>query len=189
MLPIIISAIECPEDREIVTEFYIKYNGLMYHEAKKHISIAADVEDIVYEALTRIIDKMDVFRDLKPWQRVVYALTTVKNLSYILLKKQKHFEFVSFDAIDFEIPADEKTNPEATVEKDILTTGMRNIWNSLNLDDKLLLEQKYVLHWKDAEIAEPLQIKPESVRMRLTRAKRNLMRELHDQGFDITEWL
>ena len=189
MLPIIISAIECPEDRELMTDFYLKHNALMYHEAKKHLDILEDVEDIVYEALARIIDKMDIFRELKPWQQVQYALTTVRNLSYLLLKKQKHFEFISFDAIDFDVPVDEKSFTEATVQKNMLDAGVRKIWNSLDLEDKILLEQKYVLYWKDAEIAEPLQIKPESVRMRLTRAKRNLMQELLKQGFDITDWL
>lgn len=189
MIPIIISAIESPEDRDLMTDFYTRYNALMYHEAKKHLDITEDIEDTVYEALVRIIDKMDIFRELKPWQQVQYALTTVRNLSYLLLKRQKHFDFISFDAIDFDIPADEKSFTEATVQKNILDAGVRKIWNSLDLDDKILLEQKYVLYWKDAEIAGPLQIKPESVRMRLTRAKRNLMRELHKQGFDIADWL
>lgn len=189
MLPIIISAIESPEDRDLMTAFYERHNGLMYHEARKHLDITEDVEDIVYEALVRIIKKMDIFRELQPWQQVQYALTTVRNLSYLLLKRQKHFEFISFDAIDFDIPADEASFTEVTVQRDLLDEGVRKIWNALEIDDKVLLEQKYVLCWKDAEIAGPLQIKPESVRMRLTRAKRNLMRELHKQGFDIADWL
>lgn len=189
MLPIIISAIENPEDRDIMIAFYTQYHALMYHEARKHLDVTEDVEDIVYEALARIIDKMDVFRDLMPWQQVQYALTTVKNLSYLLLKRQKHFEFIPFDAIDFDITADEASFPEAAVQKSMLDAGVRKIWNALDVDDKILLEQKYVLHWKDAEIAEPLQIKPESVRMRLTRAKRHLMQELQKQGFDIADWL
>ena len=77
MLPIIISAIESPEDRDLMTTFYERHNGLMYHEARKHLDIAEDVEDIVYEAVVRIIDRMDVFRALQPWQRVQYALTTI----------------------------------------------------------------------------------------------------------------
>lgn len=189
MLPIIISAIESPEDRDLMTAFYERHNALMYHEAKKHLNVAEDIEDTVYEALARIIDKMNIFRELKPWQQVQYALTTVRNLSYILLKRQKHFEFISFDAIDFDIPADETSFTESTVQKNMLDAGVRKIWNLLDLEDKILLEQKYVLHWKDAEIAEPLQIKPESVRMRLTRAKRNLMKEMQKQGFEITDWL
>ncbi len=189
MLPIIISAIESPEDRDLMTVFYEKHNGLMYHEARKHLDIAEDVEDIVYEALVRIIDKMDVFRTLQPWQRVQYALTTVKNLSYLLLRRKNHFEFISFDAIDFDLFADETASTESVVQRDLLNEGVRKIWNALELEDKIFLEQKYVLYWEDAEIAELLQIKPESVRMKLTRAKRNVMKELQKQGFDILDWL
>ena len=189
MLPIIISAIESPEDRDLMTEFYTQYHKLMYHEAKKYVSVLEDVEDIVYEALMKIIDKMDVFRELKRWQQVQYALITVRNLSYLLLKRQNHFAFVSFDTLDDEMLADENALPEDAVQRSLRDAGVRKIWNSLDLEDKILLEQKYILHWKDTEIAEPLQIKPESVRMRLTRAKRNLMEELHRQGFEIADWL
>lgn len=189
MLPIIISAIECPEDRELMTEFYLKHNALMYHEAQKHLGVPEDVEDIVYEALARIIDKMDVFRELKPWQRVQYALTAVRNLSYILLKRNNHFNFISFDSIEFDLPASEETLPDVATEKSMHSSAIKQIWNALELDDKILLEQKYLLHWRDEEIALPLNIKPQSVRMRLTRAKRNLMQELHKKGFDITDWL
>ena len=189
MLPIVISAIESPEERDLMTEFYTQYHGLMYHEAQKHLPISEDAEDIVYEALIKIIDKIDVFRELKHWQQVQYALTTVRNLSYLLLKRQNHFAFVSFDTLDDEMLADENALPEDAVQRSLRDAGVRKIWNSLDLEDKILLEQKYILRWKDTEIAEPLQIKPESVRMRLTRAKRNLMKELHRQGFEITDWL
>lgn len=37
MLPIIISAIESPEDRELMTDFYEMYNAAMYREARKHL--------------------------------------------------------------------------------------------------------------------------------------------------------
>ena len=103
MLPIIMSAIECPADCDLMTDFYLANNALMYHEARKYIDITEDVEDIVYEALAKIIDKMDVFRELKSWQQRQYAVTTVRNLAYIFLKRKNHFEFVSLDGIDFDI--------------------------------------------------------------------------------------
>ena len=94
MLPIIISAIESPEDRELTTGFYETYNAAMYREARKHLENPEDVEDIVYEALAKIIDKMEIFRELKPLQQLQYAITTVRNLSYILLKRNNHFTFI-----------------------------------------------------------------------------------------------
>lgn len=189
MLPIIISAIECPEDRDLMTDFYLKHKALLFHEAKKHLSIPEDIEDTVFEALTRIIDKIEVFRELKPWQQVAYAQTTVRNLSYILLRRSNHFTFISFSSMEFDLPAAEETFPDVIAEKSMHDAAIRKIWNALELEDKILLEQKYILRWRDEEIALPLNIKPQSVRMRLTRAKRNLVAELQKNGFDISEWL
>ena len=92
MLPIVISAIESVEDRDLMTQFYISYKALMFSEARKHLDIEEDIEDVVYEALTRIIDKMDVFRELAPKQRLRYALKgRVSSLQFLLMISIRQF--------------------------------------------------------------------------------------------------
>lgn len=189
MLPIIISAIENPEDRDLMTNFYLEYKALLYSEAQKHLDIREDVEDTVYEALTRIIDKMDVFRELKPKQKVQYALTAVKNLSYILLRKNNHFTVVSFDDLEVDIPAYDSESAEKSVEDKMFRIYIRQVWNEIELDERMLLEQKYILRWKDEEIAAFLDIQPQSVRMRLTRTKRNVLKALQSKGITLSSWL
>lgn len=188
MIPIIISSIESPEDRDLMTEFYNKYCDLLHKEAWKHLTLKEDAEDIVYEALTKIIDKMETFRILAPAQRIQYALTTVRNLSYILAKRNAYFTFVTYDE-SFEPFASEQTTPEDSAEKKAALDQMRTIWKNLDIEDRMLLEQKYVLHWKDSELAEQLGIQPASVRMRLTRTKRKLMKELSAQGINLADWV
>ena len=188
MLPIIISAIENPDDRDLMTNFYLEYKSLLYREARKHLDIPEDIEDTVYEAFARIIDKMAIFRDLKHWQKVQYALTTVKNLSYILLKKNNHFTIVSFDDLECDIPADNGNSTEKSIEEKMFRTYIRQVWNEIDLDERMLLEQKYILHWKDEEIAVPLGIQPQSVRMRLTRTKRNILKALQNKGVVFSSW-
>ena len=189
MIPIVISAIESPEDRFLMTNFYEMHNEKMYREARKLLSSPEDVEDIVFEALTKIIDKMDIFCDLEPLQRLQYALTTVRNLSYILLKRNSHFSFIPYDCMDFDIASSDDTNPEVCAEKNAMTSAVKTVWKTLDPDDKVILEQKYVLYWKDSEIAMRLNIQPQSVRMRLTRAKRNLMKRLSSNGINLVDWL
>lgn len=189
MLPVIIAAIENPEDRDLITDFYEKYHALLYSEARKYLDITEDVEDIVYEALTKIIDKMEVFRELKPLQRVQYAVTTVKNLSYILLRRNNHFTMVSFDDLEVDIPADDGISAEKQVEKKLFDAHIKQIWNELDLEEKMLLEQKYILKWKDEELATSLGIQPQSVRMRLTRAKKTIHSEFQKMGFQFLDWL
>lgn len=184
MLPIVILAIEDPADRDLMAEFYESYNLLMYSEARKYLNISEDAEDIVYEALTKIIEKIEIFRNLAQKQKVQYAITTVKNLSYIFLKRSNHFTMVSFDEFAFNVPFDDGNSAEAIVEKKDAISQIKKIWKELSFEDRMLLEQKYLLQWKDEEIAEKLGIQAPSVRMRFTRAKRKLLAELQSKGFD-----
>ena len=188
MIPIIFSTIESPEDHDMMVAFYQEYNLLMYHEARKHLEITEDIEDIVCEALTKIIEKMDVFRELARLQQVKYALTTVRNLAYILRKRKNYFTMVSFDELDYEFPADDSTFTEAVVEEKLKSKRIRSVLEKLDLDTRMLLEQKYMLKWKDAEVAEHMGIKPQSVRMYMTRARRALADELTRQDFHFSDW-
>lgn len=189
MLPIVISAIESVEDRDLMTQFYLSYKALMFNEARKYMEIEEDVEDVVYEALTKIIDKMDVFRDLLPKQQIRYALTCVRNIAYVLLRRRNTVVTVPFDDMDADLFEDDSQNVAASVEKKLLITYIHNIWHELDCDARMLLEQKYVLHWTDEELAEALGIKTQSVRMRLTRTKRELMAQLQKNGFHLEDWL
>jgi len=71
----------------------------------------------------------------------------------------------------------------------LITEYIRNIWCGLECDARMLMEQKYILHWSDEELAEILGIKPQSVRMRITRAKRELMAQLQKNGFHLDDWI
>lgn len=189
MLPIIIAAIESPEDRDLMTKFYEDHHARMYSEARKHLDKEEDVEDIVYEALVKIIEKIDTFRTLETWQQVRYARTAVRNLAYIFLKRSNYFSMVSFDDIEYEIASNYGMSAETVVEKQQFERYIRLVWKDLKHEDRMLLEQKYILHWKDSELAEGLGIKPQSVRMKLTRAKRNLFAELQKKGFNLNDWI
>ena len=188
MLPIIISSIENPQDRDLMTDFYLAYKGRMYAEAWKHLNIAEDVEDTVFEALTRIIDKMEVFRTLQPNQRIVYAVTAVRNLCYIQLTRSSLHTMVSFDALEVERPQEDAVSLETMMERKLLNEQVRQVWSALGVEERMLLEQKYILRWSDEELAAILNIQPQSVRMRLTRAKRSVMKQLKSHGFDLTDW-
>lgn len=188
MLPIIISSIESPQDRDLMTEFFNTHRGRMYAEAWKYMNNAEDVEDMVYEALTRIIDKMDVFRNLQPTQRIVYGVTAVRNLCYIQLNRNNLHTMVSFDALEVERPLEDTISMETMMERKLLNEQVRLVWSTLSTEERMLLEQKYILRWSDEELAKELNIQPQSVRMRLTRAKRSVLKQLKSRGFDLADW-
>lgn len=189
MLPIISSAIEGPEDTDMITEFFMKYKMLLYNEAWKYLSLQEDVEDIVYEALTRIITNEHTFSTLAPLQQIQYAKVAIRNLSFAHLKRSSYFTMVPFEDVDVYLPIAENDMPEHIVEQRLLQKKVRQLWSQMPAEDCLLLEQKYILEWTDKELASALGIKPQSVRMRLTRAKRRIVNLLIKQGIQISDWL
>lgn len=188
MIPLIIAAIETPEDRDLMTEFFLQTKDLMYTEAAKLIPAAADAEDIVCEALAKIIDKMDVFRQLQPKQQVSYALVCIRNLSYNHLHSSNRTIVASVDAIEQEFSYSNTCSAEKSAEKNLRQVQIRQVWQELDMESRTLLEQKYELQWSDTEIARQLGIQPQSVRMRLTCAKRKLMAALQEKGLSLADF-
>lgn len=184
---LIIAAIENPTDRELMSDFYKKSVQLLLYEAKKHSSTHEDAEDAVQEAFRRLIEKIDTFRRIDAAKRARYAVVTVRNVCYMQLRKKKRQEFVSFENLTEEIPGPETDDPAVIVEHNQYAQQLRNVLRALDLEDWMLLEQKYILHWTDAEMAVLYEIKPDSMRMKIARARRNLMNEMEIQGFKFAD--
>ena len=83
--------------------------------------------------------------------------------------------------------AEESGQPENILQAHQKKEKIFSIWHSLDGEKRLLLEQKYILRWSDEELANQLGIQPQSVRMRLTRTKRNLVRWMEEKGFAFTQ--
>ena len=177
------------DDSAIITEFYLNRKMLLYAEAWKYLTLQEDVEDIVYETLVRIMGHMETFRRLLPREQLQYAKAIVRNLSYIHLKRSSRFTMLPFEDVDAYLTVDENLLPESIVSRGIQLDQLRKIWAEIPVGDRLLLEQKYILKWTDQELASILGIQPQSVRMRLTRAKRRVIELLKGQGFHLLDWL
>lgn len=188
MLPMLICAIENVEDRDMMTDFYLRYRAYLFHLAQKYLNKSENAEDIVHDALACILNMMDVFRELQPGQQLVYAKVTIKNLAYSYLRRCNQTDTVSFDAMELELPMYEDSSPETVVMKKQMQEKIVDIWRQLDTEDRLLLEQKYILQWTDEKLAARLGIQPQSVRMRLTRAKRKIARQMSEKGFEAVQW-
>ena len=188
MMPMIICAIETPEDRDFMTDFYLQHRGFLYSQAQKYLQNPQDAEDIVHDTLVKLIDHMDVFRGLQPTQQLVYARVTVKHLACSLCRRENRIPMVAFDDILPISAAEESQQPENILQSNQRQEKIGTIWNSLDGEDRLLLEQKYILRWSDEELAKHLDIQPQSVRMRLTRARRSVAHQMEKQGFLPSQW-
>lgn len=169
-------------DQERFSELFDKHYALMLKEAGKYFQSPEDVEDIIQDAIVNLIEKKEKILSLEPQHQTAYIATTVRNLSISVLRHRKCIEFIPLSELDdYQLPNDSFLDPEVIFAQKAYAQQFRKIWHTLPLEDQVLLGQKYILDETDEEIARGLKIKPNSVRMVLTRARRRAQAKYYRQ--------
>lgn len=186
MLALLTAAIENPDDREFMTQFYLEYERLMYATVRKRLTDLEAAKDIVQECVIRLIPKISFLR----WQtrciNASYVVSTVRNITINYMRKQGRTDdrccsLENQNKQDIAMPG-------PSLEERILLEEQKEhliqIWSSLHEEEQLLLEGKYILGYKDAELADMLGCKKNSIRMKLTRARRRAFQLMTEEEGD-----
>ncbi len=173
MIPIIILAIEDDDEREFMTWLYMEYRWLMFSKVKEIVHNDSTAEDLVHDAVIKLIDKANVLMSLDKRRLVPYVIETAKNTAIDYLRKTSHTEILPLlDELEIE-------TGEPAIEEQILRSvdivEVQNAWPELKNETRELLSRKYFLQQTDKEIADAFHVKPGSVRMMLTRARREAL--------------
>lgn len=170
------------DSRNFLESLYQTYHRLMVQTARKWLDDPADQEDVIQEALVKLIEKEDLLRTLKKESLVCYIAHTVRNTAFKHLNKQKNASALLTELDETRL--DEAPTPISSVDDKLLQEefcrSLRQAWSALPEREKLLLEGKYLFRESDEELAQVLGCKPESVRMALTRARRELLKQLEE---------
>lgn len=189
MFPMIILAIEDESSRDFMLRLYVNSVTRMYLEAVKYVSDKETAEDVVSDAVVKLVEKVDLLRQLDEGKRLAYAVTTVRHMAYRHLRQKSRLELTSFEALEELLPSADAETTDDKILKEQRKARLRELFVAIPTEDLLLLEEKIILLWSDEEIAKTLGIQPNSVRMRLTRAKRRVADALTAQGFALNDWL
>ena len=79
MLALLTAAIENPDDREFMTQFYLEYERLMYATVRKRLTDPEAAKDIVQECVIRLIPKIPFLRRQERCIKASYVVSTVRN--------------------------------------------------------------------------------------------------------------
>ncbi|MGI6027926.1 MAG: RNA polymerase sigma factor [Candidatus Heteroscillospira sp.] len=171
-------------DQEFILELYNNFGRLMFATAKKYTSNNSVCEDIIQDSLVKLIGKVSLLRKFDRCVLTSYIVSTVRNTSINHLRRKALEQKIMNPYIELSdadeaspLPTDEIIS--SMEDHEILSAA----WNSLDEDDRFLLEGKYFLDYSDSELAEMLSCKPVSIRMKLTRARRKLMTKLVSGGY------
>lgn len=162
--------------RDFMTSFYEDYKGFLYKKAKEVSFDPQEVDDLVQTVWERLIGKEAVLAELSHPQRLQYILTTVVHTNHELGRKKKlntsslDDVVLSTDGNIFEI--------EEKIDLCLLTETFYEAWHYVDSDVRDILERKFFLKQTDDDIANALGIKPASVRMYISRAKRHARKDM-----------
>ncbi len=160
--------------KTFMKDLYKKYSRLMYATVMRMIPDCQDCEDIVQDAVESLCKKVHTLMGLPASALPVYIVYTVKNRARNFKRRQT---VVDRHIIPMANPSLERLEapdppPETKLELEERVNALYKAWSQLPEQDRELLYRKYVLRQDNEELAEFLRCKPDSVRMRLTRAKR-----------------
>lgn len=182
MIEIVSESEMISSDREFMIWLYREFKNLMFATAYRYINTLDVAEDIVQDSIVSLMQKINTLQQMEKNVLCAYIVATIRNASINYLKSQdyEHTHQSSYEEkVLNEIPSDTSLDEliELSEQLDLLST----IWMQLSCDEQFLLEGKYILGYNDRELAGMLKCKPSSIRMKLTRARRNalsLLREI-----------
>ena len=162
------------DDRAFMNGLYIQYRRLMFSTALRYLSDSQDCEDIVQDSVVSLCKKTQTLRGLPKYALPMYISYTVKHTA---LNYQRHQVVIKrhlteLDGAGYEDYESPELSLEEIAELNERRAGLFQAWPKLPEQDRELLYRKYVLGQTNEELAEIFQCQKESIRMRLTRARR-----------------
>ena len=173
------------DDRAFMQEVYQQNERLMYAIALKYASNTQDCEDIVHDTVEKLCKNIAKIKELPNSALRAYVVYAVRNTAINFRKHQstinRHIQQLSGDDSNSEYD-----QPESIIERieDLQEkrTRLTKVWTQLTDAEQELLYRKYVLDQTTAELAGIFQCSRDSIRMRLSRARRKSLRLMKGEG-------
>lgn len=173
---------ESCSDQEFILHIYRKLNRLMFYTANKYTVDCQYNEEVVQESIRKLIEKIPTLRGLSDAALTYYVVATVRNTAINLLKRQKRQLGVVACIGD---PQEDDLHDTTPSLDDLLIMReqidkLKEVWPQLDEETRYILEGKYILGYDNDELSKFLDCKPNSVRMKLTRARRKVLNLLKE---------
>lgn len=166
------------DDEAFFHRFYEEYKGFLFYTAQKYTQDPNDYEDIVQDAVIRLLNHIPTLRELDQNRTCKYVALTVRSSFLDLQRKKRAFQVLPAEEqmLDVLLSAEEsdcKANDALSARMEILA-----LKQSLPPRDWVVLEGRYLLGCSYEELAQQLGLTQENVRMIVSRAKEKARRLL-----------
>ncbi|MGM9600187.1 MAG: sigma-70 family RNA polymerase sigma factor [Faecousia sp.] len=159
-------------DFEFFQNFFEEYKNYLYHAASSYAATAADRDDLVQEAVMRLMKNIPVLRQLTRCKTAYYIVITVRTAYIDMLRRKQNLSFLPLnDDDDFLNALPENILTDRSETDMHLRMAVRQLRKNLSEKDWMVLVGKVIMGYTYEELGTLLEMNPASVRMVLSRAK------------------
>lgn len=157
MLPICILTIQDEDDRAYMSRLFVQYHRLMYQCTYEVLDDKWTTEDAVQTTLLRLIDRIDVVRQLDESKLPGYIAAACRHTAYNVLRhNRRHPQVPLEDAPE----ASSAPDMDELLSRRVELNALARVWPRLDEDTRWLLEARYILDYSDSELAREMGVNP-----------------------------
>lgn len=174
--------------RQFFIELYTRYKPIMFKIAYKYVDDYGTAEDLIHDAMIQLIEKLDLLATFDGYTLRTYVVYTIRNMSISFLRQhsrdRQRLTSLDYDVYETTGLFDNSLSPEDMVLINEMRDEFAEVWNTLPEDVRELLAGKYILQMSNKELSEEFGCSPDSIRMKLTRARRLAIEKIKEGGFN-----
>ena len=176
MLPVIFLALVSDADKSKIIKIYEEYRSLMLYIAKQILKDHALAEDAVSESIEKLIRNIHKVGDVSCYKTRALVVIIVKNTAINIWRKIKRAS-VSGDTEIGEVADKTPIAPDKIISMEGYNKIV-NIINSLPETYRDAAVLSFLHEYSHSEIAEMLGISYDTVKMRISRAKKIIRKKV-----------
>ena len=176
MLIFLLTFIDNEEDRQKLAAIFNEYHVQMEKVAMRILAEQKDAEDAVQNAFIQVIKHFEKAKEIHCEEMLFWLISIVKNEALMILRKNKK----AVPLEDWEAPIS-----DSEPEKELDYKALVELFTQMPDTYRAVLEMKFLLDYKDSEIARRLGISETAVSTRVSRGRRLLQDLVREEGFHI----
>lgn len=171
MIFLYLSALDTPEEKRKFERLYLQYRKTMYYVALQILKDEHHAEDAVHQAFLKLIKHLDKIVDCDSYKAKAFLTVITEHAAIDLCRKLKREQVLSYEEAASCIASPSASSCEHTIYTAIA---------KLPKHYEIVLTLRYAHGYNMEEIADMLDLTPDNVRQRISRAKQKLQ-ELLDR--------
>lgn len=164
-------------DNDLIVHIYTYYNPLLHHMARRIVRDEYIAEDMVQEAIIRLMDHLPTLKVLEQKALVSYCVRTIESVCFKYLYKASRRK-----RSEEEISRVPEFLPDELLERDEIAGHVKTTLAELSHLDRHLLIYKYFMDLSYKQIGQMLGIEPKYIGTYIKRARDRAGRILKKKG-------